>query len=118
MRERRTEVRMMCADMVEVCWKDRHGKTGRAMALLEDISASGACLQLEMPVPSGAEISWDFPRQRFTGEVRYCFYREIGYFVGVGLHANSRWSKTTYQPLHLLDPRQLVANAQKAARRP
>jgi len=113
MQERRTEVRMMCADMVDVCWKDRYGKTKRSMALLEDISPSGACLQLEIPVPLGAEIRWESPRHQFNGHIRYCFYREIGYFVGVELQADCRWSKKTYRPQHLLDPRRLVAHAQK-----
>jgi hypothetical protein len=109
MQERRSEVRMMCADMVEVSWKDRRGKTMRGIALLEDISPSGVCLQLEVPVPLGAEIRWDSPGHEFSGHVRYCSYREIGYFVGVELHTDSRWSKTTYRPKHLLDPRRLVA---------
>jgi hypothetical protein len=113
MQERRTEVRMMCADMVEVSWKDRHGKTRRAMGLLEDISPSGACLQLEIPVPLDAEIRWDSSGHRFTGDVRHCHYQEIGYFVGVELHVDSHWSKATYQPQHLLDPRRLVAQTQQ-----
>jgi hypothetical protein len=54
MQERRSEVRMLCADMVDVSWKDSSGKTRRATALLEDISHSGACLQLETAVPLGA----------------------------------------------------------------
>src|ERR1039457_3850029 len=79
MQERRSEVRMLCADMVEVCWKDQAGKARRATGLLEDISASGACLQMETDVPLEAEIHWESPQQAFAGRVRYCVYREIGY---------------------------------------
>ena len=108
MNERRTETRMLCADMVEVRWKDRSGKERGATAILEDISASGACLQVEAPIPLGVEIRWDSPQQQFPGYVRYCVYREIGYFVGVEFDASFRWSKRDFKPHHLLDPQSLV----------
>jgi hypothetical protein len=111
--ERRSEVRMLCADMVEVCWKDRAGKERRATALLEDICGSGACLQLETPVPLGSEIHWECPRQEFNGHVRYCVYREIGYFVGVEFTSASKWSKNAYKPQHLLDLQRLIEHSQK-----
>src|ERR1700684_990332 len=47
MQRSRDEVRMLCADMVEVCWKDSAGSKHKAAALLEDISRSGMCLQFE-----------------------------------------------------------------------
>jgi hypothetical protein len=108
MKDRRTERRMMCADMVEVCWNERSGELSCATALLEDISSAGACLQLESPVPLGVEIQWTSPRQEFRGTVRYCVYREIGYFVGVEFKPSSRWSKNNFEPRHLLDPESLV----------
>ncbi|MBZ5623891.1 MAG: PilZ domain-containing protein [Acidobacteriia bacterium] len=104
---------MLCADMLEVCWNDPAGKKQRAMGLLEDISASGACLQLETSVPLGVEIRWECPKQDFTGRVQYCVYREIGYFVGVEFDSTSRWSKKAYKPQHLLDLQRLVENAKK-----
>src|SRR5215471_13983263 len=103
MQERRTKARMMCADMVSVVWQDQSGKSRRAMGLLEDISESGACLQLEVSVPLGTPIQWSSPNQEFSGHVRYCVYREIGYFVGVEFNAASKWSEQTYTPQHLLD---------------
>jgi hypothetical protein len=113
MQERRTEVRMLCADMVEVWWKDQAGKTRRVTGLLEDISASGACLQLEISVPLEAEIHWESPRQAFVGRVRYCLYREIGYFVGVEFDPESRWSEEVYKPQHLLDLQRLMERRKK-----
>jgi len=98
----------MCADMVEVRWRDRSGKERGAIAILEDISASGACLQLELPIPLGVEIQWDTARQQFQGYVRYCVYREIGYFVGVEFDASFKWSKKAFRPTHFLDPQTLV----------
>ncbi|HUP03025.1 MAG TPA: PilZ domain-containing protein, partial [Bryobacteraceae bacterium] len=77
-------------------------------ALLEDISPSGACLQLEVAVPVGAELLWECPNHRFAGRVRYCNYRDIGYFAGVQFEAGSGWSSDAYQPQHLLDLKRLV----------
>ena len=88
MNERRSEVRMLCADMIDVRWKARLGGEQRIMAILEDISSSGACLQVEEPIPLGVEIHWDQSPQEFQGYVRYCVYREIGYFVGVEFDAS------------------------------
>jgi hypothetical protein len=113
MQERRTEVRMLCADMVEVCWKDQAGRARKATGLLEDISASGACLQMETAVPPEAEIHWESPQQAFDGHVRYCVYQEIGYFVGVEFEPESRWSKEKYQPQHLLDLQRLMERGKK-----
>jgi hypothetical protein len=113
MQERRSEVRMLCADMVEVCWKDQSGRTRKATGLLEDISAAGACLQMETAVPLEAEIRWKSPEQEFAGHVRYCVYREIGYFVGVEFEPESRWSEETYRPQHLLDLQWLMERAKK-----
>jgi len=104
---------MLCADMVEACWKDRAGRAQKSTALLEDISSFGACLQLEVPVPLGAEISWACPKQEFQGCVRYCVYREIGYFVGVEFEPASKWSKKKYKPQHLLDLQRMLEHAKK-----
>ena len=106
-------MRMLCADMVQVCWRDGAGKTIRTLGLLEDISHSGACLQLELAVPLGARISWDSHKHSFHGQVRYCVYREVGYFVGVELEAGSRWSQRCFKPQHLLDPQILLRAAAK-----
>jgi len=108
MAERRAEIRSMCADMIEVRWRDKSGRSRRATALLEDISPSGACLQLEADVPAGVEIRWECPNHEFVGRVRYCSYREIGYFAGVEFQPGARWSRQAYRPRHLLDLKRLL----------
>jgi hypothetical protein len=99
---------MLCADVVEVAWGERTGERKSATGLLEDISISGACLQLETAVPLGVEIRWQSSKHEFTGTVRYCVYREIGYFVGVEFAAESKWSEKSYKPQHLLDLQKLM----------
>lgn len=112
MRERRLEHRMLCADLVQVRWKDPHGKARKTSALLEDISASGACLQTEIPLPVGIPVCWCTPRKEFNGTTRYCEYREIGYFVGVEFDEASKWSRKHFRPQHLLDLKRLLAHIQ------
>jgi hypothetical protein len=99
---------MMCADMVEVSWNDAAGKRRWTVALLEDIAHSGACLQLETPLPTGATVEWSSPHKKFRGIVCYCVYREIGYFAGIEFDRSSKWSKSTYRPGHLFDPRVMM----------
>ncbi len=112
MAERRSEPRVLCADIVHVNWIE-NGKARRATALLEDISPAGACLQLETAVGVGSAIRWETPNQRFSGVVRYCSYQEIGYFVGVEFEAGARWSKQTYEPAHLLELERLISGNQE-----
>jgi|SRR4051794_15661649 len=111
MYNRRAETRLLCADLVDVNWKDKTGRTRRAVANLEDISGSGACLQVDTPVPLQTVVKISFPRGELQGTVRYCVYRQIGYFLGVEFEPGSRWSLRMFRPQHLLDPRRLVSRA-------
>ena len=108
---------MLCADMVQVRWKERSGGERETTAILEDICSSGACLQMEEPIPLGVKIRWDEPKQAFQGYVRYCVYREIGYFVGVEFGPESKWSKKVFKPQHLLDLQRLAGAAKKPGKK-
>jgi len=99
---------MLCADLIEVRWKDRHGRVKSLMANLEDISASGACLQVETPVPEQTVVRFDIPKAELEGRVRYCVFRETGYFLGVQFEPGFRWERRQFRPKHLLDPRRLM----------
>lgn len=109
MQERRTEPRLLCADLVELEWKDKSGRTRRAVANLEDISLSGACLQLEVSVPLHTQVKISYVNGELVGAVRYCVYREIGYFLGVQFEEGVRWTQRLFKPLHLFDPRRLMS---------
>jgi len=109
---------MLCADMVDVGWTGAAGRPHRTTALLEDISVRGACLQLEMELPLGTEITLQHDQIRLHGTVRYCVYREIGYFVGIEFHQGSEWSRNQFTPEHMLDLEQLVLrSARRASKR-
>jgi len=111
MKERRAEPRLLCADLVNLCWQDADGKERRLVANLEDISSAGACLQTDVAIPPETPVRIEHPNGALTGRVRYCIYREIGYFLGIQFEAGCRWSEKDYQPQHLLDPRSLVPEA-------
>jgi hypothetical protein len=108
MDERRNTARLLCADLVHVRWKDEVGKPHRGVANLEDISVNGACLQMDTNVPKETIIRITHQKGELIGKVRYCEYREFGYFLGLEFEEGARWSMQEFRPQHLLDPRRLV----------
>jgi hypothetical protein len=108
MTDRRTESRMLCADLVTVEWQVPPGALQSATANLEDISPVGACLQMEEPVPPDSVIHVQHKKGVLECRVRYCVFREIGYFIGVEFSLGSEWSPQDFEPEHMLDLRELV----------
>jgi hypothetical protein len=94
--------------MVKVRWSDPAGRKHRETALLEDIAAHGACLQLDKAVRLGTPVTIEHAKGKMSGSVRYCIYQEIGYFVGVQFAPDSEWSRSRFTPEHMLDLEQLV----------
>ena len=117
MQNRRVETRLLCADLVDVKWKDKTGRTRRTVANLEDISLSGACVQVDLPIPLQTVLQISYPKGELQGRVCYCVYREIGYFLGIEFAPGFRWSLRQFKPQHLLDPRRLVARSANRASR-
>ncbi len=111
MNERRLEPRLLCADLIEIEWQDQSGRNRRALANLEDVSASGACLQLEVDIPLHTRVVIKYPSGDLLGLVRYCVYKEIGYFLGVKFDEGTQWSQKNFKPQHLFDPRRLVSKS-------
>lgn len=103
MRERRSEPRYMCSELVKVETPGEDGQQAEAVANLEDISPSGACVQLEAAMRVGAEIEIVCSACRLKGKVRYCRFVEIGYDVGVEFETRAAWDRRQFEPRHLLD---------------
>src|SRR5580698_3185932 len=120
MSERRFEGRFLCADMVRVEWKAEAGPSAlpgasgeilrTVEAVLEDISALGACVQVEEAIPTGISVSISFgagnraqrdENAQLWGSVSYCAYRDYGYFVGIQFSNEMRWSSGVFEPQHL-----------------
>jgi hypothetical protein len=110
-KERRTERRLLCAELVELVWRDNSGREKRRVANLEDISPTGMCLQMETPVYAGTDIQMLYGTAVFSGIVRYTVYRDNAYVIGIELDEQSRWSAREFLPSHLLDPEQLLEGA-------
>src|SRR5260370_38396374 len=114
----RSEARMLCADLVDIRWKDKSGRGHKVTALLEDISASGACVELDGPIPHNTTVRVYHAKGQLQGCVKYCVYRDIGYFVGLQFEAYSKWSRKAFLPQHMLDmPRLLSRGLKSIARR-
>jgi hypothetical protein len=120
MSERRYESRFLCADLVKVEWTVESdagalpGAGGEILrtveAVLEDISALGACVQVEEAIPPETAVSISFGagnhavrsgNVRLSGNVSYCAYRDYGYFVGIQFSKEMRWSSGIFEPQHL-----------------
>lgn len=111
MKERRAEPRLWCSDLIEV--RLEGAEPVELIANLEDISASGACVQFEEPVPVGALLCLTLGRHKFSGQAMHCTHNEIGYFVGIRFDTGRKWTRQTYTPKHLMDPATVVARGAK-----
>lgn len=98
----RREDRELCADLVRVQWKTESETSQSEWAILEDISPSGACLEIEKPIQPGTQISLEFPTDHCQARVVYCRFDEVKYLLGVEFEQGYRWSRRKFKPRHLL----------------
>jgi hypothetical protein len=103
--EKRAEPRFLCSDLVTLRWSDESERPRSEIVVLDNISASGACVEAEVSVREGTVVSMVCGKVEFHGYVRFCYWRDTGYFIGITFDANSKWSKAKYKPKHLFDPR-------------
>jgi hypothetical protein len=115
MEARRFESPLLRADLVRVEWmagegsgmpggNDGNDRFLTTEAVLEDISALGACVQLEEPIPPGTAISISGvsgETARLSGCVAYCIYRDYGYFVGIRFTNETVRSSPVFEPERL-----------------
>lgn len=102
MKPERREDRELCADLVKVQWKTESEADQSEWAILEDISPSGACLEMENSIASDTAVSLEFPSDCCQARVIYCRFEEIKYLVGVEFEQGYRWSRLKFKPQHLL----------------
>ncbi len=116
MTNRRTVIRLLCADLVDVCWRDEAGRRKSEVMVLEDISLAGVCLQSERPHKQGTEMVIHYGDGTLPGIIRYCVYQGIGYFLGVEFTEKCCWPTDKFRPKHLLDPEVLLKRATERSR--
>ena len=102
MEDRRKNDRNMCADLIRVRWVEE-GHSCIEVATLEDISANGVCLQIENSIPVGTPVSIYYPTGKYRGKVKYCKFHPIGYLLGIAFDEGYQWSKSDFEPSHLLE---------------
>jgi len=104
MADQRAEPRYLCSDLVTLCWQQGAPGERSETVVLENISASGACVQAEISVPKSASVRLVCGKAEFHGCVRFCYWRDDGYFIGIAFDAHSKWSRAKFKPEHLLHP--------------
>jgi hypothetical protein len=97
-------------------WSSGEVKSRIVEALLEDVSAVGACVQVEDRVPLGIPVTISMGDVRFGGHVSYCVFRDYGYFVGIRFAEDTEWSSGLFKPRHLTNLQEL--GYEPAARQP
>jgi hypothetical protein len=93
------------AHLVRVDWQVDGSNDSRTVeAVLEYISAKGACMQVEEQIPSGTVVAISVVSEdstRLSGCVDYCIYRDYGYFVGIRFTNETVRSSPVLEPDHL-----------------
>ena len=102
MAEKRSEPRYMCSELVNILIRHDDHTVQEAIANLEDISRSGACVHLEKAIRLGADIEIVCSTCRFKGKVRNCRFAGDAYDVGVVFDTPRAWDASQYEPAHLL----------------
>ena len=110
LRNRRIDSRYLCADLVRVDWIAGEDDTRSIEGVIDDISHSGASLELEEPLPSGASVVIWLHDAFFAGLVRYCVFRDYTYLAGVEFSSSTPWTAGAVQPEHLTNLNALVAD--------
>jgi len=111
--ERRASRRILCSSLVGVTVCDGSGAGAAFVAIANDISEGGMCLQMDGPLPECHMVKITAKRQSpIEARVRYISRREESWFIGVEF-SGYRWNNTRRWPEHRIDTTQLVQNASK-----
>ena len=96
------EPRFLCSQLVRVLYEDDARNTHRAVANLEEISASTATLLSEEKLESGRPISFCVKDHDLYGVVESTFLHPVlGWFSKIRFDRSSRWHGRLFVPEHL-----------------
>ncbi len=98
----RRNPRMLCADLLRIRWKDPSGIVRKEFGCLDDISQGGACLKVDEPIAKGTILTILYPKGKYEGRIQYCTSEVTGYYIGVEFLPGYQWSRSQYDPPHLL----------------
>ena len=94
--------RFLCSELVTLSWSG-----GEWTVNLEEIWESGAVLECEEPLLTGAQIQIRPANLLFAGRVAEVVKHEFGWRVEVQFSPLTPWSEEKFRPAHLLDLTQL-----------
>jgi hypothetical protein len=103
----RREERQLCADLVKIQWNPAQGSSRCEWAILEDISASGACFGMDEPIPPDTVVSLQFDTEHCQARIIYCRFDHVKYLLGVEFEQGYKWSRRRFKPEHLIQFRML-----------
>lgn len=108
MKERRSERRQLCSDLARISWTDTAGTEHVETAIIDDLSAQGACVQIECDVAPGTRVRLSFPARDYEAVVRHCAHQPpLGYIAGLQFPQGSDWPDNCYEMRHRFDPKWL-----------
>ncbi|HYM11382.1 MAG TPA: PilZ domain-containing protein [Bryobacterales bacterium] len=103
-KDRRKNPRDMCSDFVQIAWQDDRQARISYVGLLEDVSPTGLCVNLELPAPVGRTVHLHTKGFEGDAEVRYCELGDYGYLVGLEFAEGQCWEREAWKPKHLVGP--------------
>ena len=98
----RSEPRFLCSELAQVRVSRGRSTRWTTVANLEDISPSGACLQLEQAIREGEAVDIVCRKCRLRGIVKYCRWNATGYQAGIRFHHSKSWNLNRFEPSYFL----------------
>jgi len=96
-------IRHLCSELVSVLCSNFNQWPSIISANLEEIGEWSAVLLADSPIRCGTTVQVSCEASQLKGVVESCdFEGPLGFFVGVRLDPESRWSQKWFAPKHLL----------------
>jgi hypothetical protein len=102
LQNRRETERSLCSELIRITHRDQKGETRSLAGLLEDVSRSGLCISLSLPVNVGVEIQFECDGFAGKASVEYCNLGDYSYLVGAAFLDSLEWDESIWRPRHLL----------------
>jgi hypothetical protein len=94
----------LCSELVSVARLSDRLSAQDLDGNLEEIGEWSALILTQDAVPRGTKVRVKGKAHELNGFVRSCtFDRLLGFFIDIGLNAESRWSANWYAPEHLFE---------------
>ena len=94
----RLEPRTAIMARAEVVWEVQPGDWRGAFAKIEDVSLSGACIRLSVPIGVGEKLKIKWRKEQFSGITKYCRRDGGDYVLGVRRETSENEAQNTVLP--------------------